>query len=98
MAGMLMSAGEDGTIKWWDVISQNLVWTELQAHRGPIWDVKADVGAGSHRKGEHLFTVSSDSTIKVLRGHRPGSEVWCVDVDASNIFSGGRDGLVKSIY
>lgn len=51
-----------------------------------IWDC-----GRSQRLGE----ASPMRCVQVLRGHRAGSEVWSVDVVATNIFSGGQDGLAK---
>ena len=64
VAGTLLSAGEDGAVKWWDVKSRALVWTEPRAHQGPIWDIKAAPSGGGGVEN-HVLTASSDSSSKV---------------------------------
>lgn len=108
-AGTLVTAGEDATVKWWDVDTLNCVWSEAKAHKGPIWCIKVE--------GDRVVTSSSDGSVKLwqfsadcadtllsspmqcartFRGHLKG-EVWCCDIDArnNNVFSGGRDGTCQ---
>ena len=108
-AGTLVTAGEDATIKWWDMDTLNCVWSENKAHSGPIWCLRVE--------GDRVLTSSSDGLVKLwtfsadcadsllsspmqccksFRGHSRG-EVWCCDLDVrnDNVFSGGRDGTCR---
>jgi WD40 repeat protein len=54
---MIVTAGEDGKIKLWDVRSNGVVET-LKGHRGTVNGVRFGVG------GNNLCSVSSDRTMK----------------------------------
>ena len=56
----LVTAGQDSTIRWWDLRSSeiNCVWTEQAAHGGePVW--------GLCVRGEHMATSGGDSFVKL---------------------------------
>ena len=94
----LALGSEDGTVRYWDVAGERVLWT-LNAHHTPVWALALSP------RGDYLATGSDDGQAKIWevatqKEYRAlakigGVRALAFDAQGKRLATGGRDGSVK---
>ena len=95
---ILVSAGADLSIRFWDVVNRQLLKT-IAAHEQSINDLAIS------QNGQLIISGSSDGTVQIrqlgtsthrtLSGHQTGVQAVAISPDGKTIASGSVDGVVN---
>jgi WD40 repeat protein len=95
----LLSAGDDGTLRLWDVEAGRQVH-RLSRHRGPLTAAVFSPGGGqaasAGRDGTlRLWDLRNGGQIRIFRGHQQAAAAVAFAPDDRRLLSGSPDGTVR---